>query len=151
MPFSYRSDTGMTVLLQGIELNVLNVPLHEVLLKSNLITGPVVVGVRPSLPVRKVSLILGNDLAGGKVVVNPHVSSLPCGETKEKEVEEFPGLFSACAVTRARSRAAKCQVDTGIVAKGNETLEGIADTFLGDENKDCFSMASVPILEDPFS
>ena len=145
LPFSYQSDTGMTVLLQEIELNVLNVPLHEVLL----ITGPVVVGVRPSLPVRKVSLILGNDLAGGKVVVNPHVSSLPCGETKEKEVEEFPGLFSAYAVTRARPRAAKCQVDTGIVVKGNETLEGVADTFLGDENKDCFSMASVPVLEDP--
>ena len=45
-------------------------PLHEVYLKSNLIIRPVVVGVIPSLPIRKLGLVLGNDLAGGKVVVN---------------------------------------------------------------------------------
>ena len=56
----------MTVLLQGIELSKLNVPLHRVHLKSNLITRPVVVGVIPSLAVRKVDLILGNNLAGEK-------------------------------------------------------------------------------------
>ena len=55
----------MTVLLPGIELNKLNVPLHRVHLK-NLITGPVVVGVIPSLPIRKVDLTLGNDLAREK-------------------------------------------------------------------------------------
>ena len=46
-------------------------PLHNVYLKSNLIIGPVVVGVIPSLPVRKVTLTLRSNLAGGKVVVNP--------------------------------------------------------------------------------
>ena len=56
----------MTVLLQGIELSKLNVPLHRVHLKSNLNTRPVVVGIIPSLPVRKVDLILGNNLAGEK-------------------------------------------------------------------------------------
>ena len=55
-------------------LNVLNVLLHKVFLKSNLITGPMVVEVRPSLPVRKVGLILGNDLTGGKVVLQAHMS-----------------------------------------------------------------------------
>ena len=59
----------MTVLLQ-VELSKLNVPSHKVHLKSNLITGPVVVGVISSLPVRKVDLILGNNLAG-KVVAQP--------------------------------------------------------------------------------
>ena len=53
LPFGLQSDTGMTVLLQGVELNILNVTLHKVFLKSNLITGPVVVGISPSLPVRK--------------------------------------------------------------------------------------------------
>ena len=77
--FGCQSDTGMSdsVLFQGVELDVLNVSLHEVFLKSNFITVPVVVRVRPSLPMRKGSLILGNDLAGGKVVVSPHVSSIP--------------------------------------------------------------------------
>ena len=60
---SCQSDTGMIVLLQVVENNNLNAPLNEVYLKSNLITGPVVVGVIPSLPIRKVDLILGNNLA----------------------------------------------------------------------------------------
>ena len=54
----------MTVLLQGAELGTFRVPLHKVHLKCGLVTGAVVVGVRPSLPVQGVSLILGNDLAG---------------------------------------------------------------------------------------
>ena len=62
LPFGPHSDTGITVLLQGVKINILNVPLHKVFLKCNLITIPVVVGVRPSLPVRKVGFILGNDL-----------------------------------------------------------------------------------------
>ena len=38
--------------------------------ESNLVTGPVKVGIQPSLPFEGVLLILGNDLAGDKVVVN---------------------------------------------------------------------------------
>ena len=106
------------------------------------------VGVRLSLSVRKASLILGNSLAGGRVVVNPHVSSIPCSGTKEKSVE-FLGLFTACAVTRAMSRAAKGQVDVDISGKREETVEGVAGTFLCYENKDCLPVASVPALEDP--
>lgn len=59
---------GRSVLIQSVELGVINVPLHIMCLKSDLITGPVTVGVRPTLPVPGVSLLLGNDLAGGKVV-----------------------------------------------------------------------------------
>ena len=59
LPFGCQSDTGMTVLLQGVELNILNVLLHEVFSKSNLITGPVVVGVRPSLPCEESESYLG--------------------------------------------------------------------------------------------
>ena len=45
-------------------------PLHEVYLKSNLITGTVVAGVVSLLLVRKVDIILGNNIAGEKLVVN---------------------------------------------------------------------------------
>ena len=110
LPFGPQSDTGMTVLLQGVELNIRNVPLHKVFLKCNLITRPVVVGIRPSLPIRKVGIILGDDLAGGKVVVSPHVSSIPYSGLEKKDVEEFPELFTACAVTRAMSRAPRVKL-----------------------------------------
>ena len=41
--------------------------LYQIHLQSDLISGPVVVGIKPSLQVNGVSVILGNDLAGGKV------------------------------------------------------------------------------------
>jgi len=63
----------------------------------------VIVGVCPDLPVKGVSLLLGNDLAGDKVMVNPCVSSLPnvCNDT---EMQDTPGLYPACAVTHAMTK-----------------------------------------------
>ena len=49
-------------------MGVLEVPLHEVNIKSSLINGNIVIGMRPSLPVEGISLILGNDLAGERVI-----------------------------------------------------------------------------------
>ena len=64
---------GITV-LQGAELGTFCVPLRKVHLKCGLVTGAVVVGVRPSLPVQGVNLILGSDLAGRQVAC---VSNVP--------------------------------------------------------------------------
>jgi len=50
------------VLIQGVGLDVINVPLHQIFLKSKLVSGPVIVGIRPTLPIEGISLILGNDL-----------------------------------------------------------------------------------------
>ena len=61
LSLSERTSTDRSVLLQGVELGVIDVPLHRIYLKSDLITGPVIVGVRPTLPVQGVSLLLGND------------------------------------------------------------------------------------------
>ena len=41
-------------------------------------TGPVKVGIQPSLPFEGVRLILRNDLARDKVVVNAVVTDKPC-------------------------------------------------------------------------
>ena len=60
LPLSESSYTGNNVLLQGVELGVVSVPLHVVNLKTDLVSGPVMVGIRPSLPVQRISLILGN-------------------------------------------------------------------------------------------
>ena len=51
LPFSLQSDTGVTVLLQRVELGTFNVPLQKICLKSALVNGLVVIGVRPFLPV----------------------------------------------------------------------------------------------------
>ena len=58
-----------------MELGHVSVPLHNVHLKCDLVTGPVIVGVRPSLPVQ------GNNLADQRVTASDTVvpSSVPVG------------------------------------------------------------------------
>ncbi len=48
----------------GIGLNILSAPLHEVRLQSEFIQGEVIVGVRPTLPIEGVHIVLGNRLVG---------------------------------------------------------------------------------------
>lgn len=67
LPFSNETFTGDSLLICGIGLTKMSVPLHRVLLFSDLIQGEVELGVRPALPVEGVSVILGNNLAGGRV------------------------------------------------------------------------------------
>ena len=58
--------------------------------------------MRPSLPVEGISLILGNDLAGEKVMVDPRVVDKPRDDERtEKLAEKFPGIFPASVVTRS--------------------------------------------------
>ena len=65
--------------------------------QSDLVSGYVAVGIRPTLPVDGVSLLLGNDLTGEKVIVNPWLCSLPC--LPDGSDQDIPGLYPACAVT----------------------------------------------------
>ena len=55
----------------------MNLPLHNIFLYSELVTGPVAVGIRSSLPFDGIHLLLGNDLAGAKVVEYTLVSDKP--------------------------------------------------------------------------
>ena len=80
----------------------MDVPLHRVNLKSDLVKGVVNVGVRESLPIEGISLLLGNDLAGDKVTVEPQVVDIPITEKNTAKLEEeFPDIFPACVVTRS--------------------------------------------------
>jgi hypothetical protein len=76
--------------------------LHRIYLKSYLITWPVIVVVQPTLPVQGVSLLLGNNLAGWKVVPDPVV----CDKFTSDVVsdDENDDLNPACAVTRSMTR-----------------------------------------------
>ena len=119
LPLTENSFTGANVLISGVEMGVL-----EVNIKSSLINGKIVIGTRPSLPVEGVSLILGNDLAGEKVMVDPRVVEKPRDdEETERLAEKFPCIFPASVVTR--SMKAKKEV---IKEQGKEI--GLSGTFL---------------------
>ena len=125
LPLTENSFTGANVLISGVEMGVLEVPLHEVNIKSSLINGNIVTGIRPSLPVEAISLILGNDLAGEKVMVDPRVVEKPRDDEKtERLAEKFPGIFPASVVTR--SMKAKKEA---IKEQGKEEI-GLSGTFL---------------------
>ena len=125
LPLTENSFAGANVLISGVKMGVLEVPLHEVNIKSSLINGNIVIGMRPSLHVQGISLILGNDLAGEKVMVDPRVVEKPREDEKtERLAEKFPGIFPASVVTR--SMKAKKEA---IKEQGKEEID-LSGTFL---------------------
>ena len=52
MSFSEKTSSGTSVLIRDVECKFVNVPLHNIYLSlsSDLVTGLVAVGIRPSLP-----------------------------------------------------------------------------------------------------
>ena len=125
LPFSEKSSAGLSVLIKGVDSSDYTpVPLHNVYLSSNLVSGPVTLGIRPSLPFDGVHLLLGNDLAGNKVVINPVVTENPClNQTSDPIEKEIPGLYPSCAVTRAMSKKKAIEDDI------NADVD-LADTFM---------------------
>ena len=45
LPFSEKTSSGTSVLIQGVECGLVNVPLHNIYLSSDLVNGPVAVGI----------------------------------------------------------------------------------------------------------
>ena len=107
LPFSDDSYSGSNVLIKGVDsVDYSSIPLHNVYLASKLVSGPVKVGIKPSLPFKGISLLLGNDLAGDKVVTDPILIDKPCFDQNSDFIEEeFPDLYPSCVVTRAMARA----------------------------------------------
>ena len=68
LPLSESTYTGRNILLRGVKRGSMEVPLHQVGPKSDLISRFIVVGVRPTIPLSGISLLFGNDLTGGKVI-----------------------------------------------------------------------------------
>ncbi|KAL2076889.1 hypothetical protein ACEWY4_027519 [Coilia grayii] len=120
LPFSDKTNTGDSVLVRGFEMGYVNVPLHKVCLSCSLVTGEVVVGVRPSLPVDGIAMLLGNDLAGGNVLPCPVVSPVSSGVDELSAV--YPEVFASSVVTRAMTRRANLD-------KSDEVVD-LCDTFM---------------------
>ncbi|XP_076877760.1 uncharacterized protein LOC143526887 isoform X2 [Brachyhypopomus gauderio] len=97
LPLSEDSYCGCDVLIQGIKMGVIRVPLHKVCLEMTDFKGEVKVAVRPTLPISGIDLILGNDVAGGRLFTLPEVVSEP-------QSTDLHPLFPACVLTRAQSK-----------------------------------------------
>ena len=141
LPFSEKTFSGTSVLIHGVECGFVNVPLHNIYLSSDLVTGLVAVGIRPSVPFKGVRLLLGNDLARDKVVVNPLLNSTPCVDQPTDPIEqEIPDLYPACAVTRAMAKKAKL----------NHRMQDIdlTDTLIGQSFNDEISNSLSPSQSD---
>ena len=135
LPLSVSTSTGESVIAQGIDGDCVNVPLHKVNLVSDLVTGSVVVGTRPTLPIKGVSLLLGNDLAGGKVVADPKVTSKPITLVSTEKLEEvIPGIFPSCAVTQAMAK--KAQEEPKDYKQSTDVSVDLSDTFLNNYDHD---------------
>lgn len=123
MPITILRDTGakQTLLRKGVvELpssrftgqfaEVLGVggtykwlPLHQLYLRSELVTGFVLVAEAPNLLFKTVDFVMGNDVAGVKVSLD--VSDRPVDSPDTRELEfEFPEVFMAYMVTHAQAR-----------------------------------------------
>ena len=141
LPFSEKTSSGTSVLIQGVECGTVNIPLHHVNLSSDLVTGLVVIGITPSLPFKGIHLLLGNDLAGDKVVVNPLVTDTPnIGQTDDPIEQEIPDLYPSCAVTRAMAKKA-------ILKNSNSDID-LTDTFIGQYFDNEIKKSLDPSLSD---
>ena len=101
------THTGDHVIVTGVNGVATTLPLHRVKLDSDLIKRDVVVGLTATLPVAGVQLLLGNDVAGSKVVMgpNPIVTEKVVESAGDEALEdEFPDIFPACVVTRSKAK-----------------------------------------------
>ena len=98
-------------------------------------------GITPSLPFNGVHLLLGNDLAGDKVVVNPLVTDTSnIGQTDDPIEQEIPDLYPSCAVTRAMAKKA-------ILKDSNSDID-LTDTFIGQYFNNEIKKSLDPSLSD---
>lgn len=80
-------------------------PLHQIHVHSDLVTGFFTVGVQAEFPIGGIEVIMGNDIAGGKVFPVPKVANNPIPESGQDElVKSHPQIFVAIVTTRAQVR-----------------------------------------------
>ena len=141
LPTAIQTSTGSRVLIQGVELETMSIPFHKVILNCDIVSGPVLVGVWHSLPMKDVDLILGSDLAGERVTAVPCMLSNP---EDEPSSAVDPVVYPACAETRTMAKQTQKSQDqndsTQEATSGNngmaEVVIGLADTFMGHDLKE---------------
>lgn len=104
LPFSDNSACHYSLVLRGVEMGYMPRPVHRVYIQSTLVTGSFPVAVCTELPIPGIVLLMGNDIAGGKVTPTLEVLDQPQCDGIQTSCQTPPNVFPACAVTRARSR-----------------------------------------------
>jgi hypothetical protein len=81
-------------LLQGVDPGLHSVPLHHIKLKSNFVSGQLVVWVGHTLPVEDISLLFDIDMTSDKVIKAPIITEDPSYEENElKKYRDFSCMF----------------------------------------------------------
>lgn len=88
LPFSDESSVGSDIPVVGFGMKDIGVPLHKIFVESDLVSAEVTVGVHPGFPIKGVSFLMGNDLAGGKVLVTPEVTPIPVRQSPDEPAEK---------------------------------------------------------------
>ena len=113
-----ETATGEWVIIQGVGGDFVSVPLHQISLDSEIVCGTIIVGVVDSLPMQGISMLLGNNLAGERLVPHPRVVEKPIvSEETEKIEQEHPGTFPSCVVTRAEAKKRTEDISTKMEGK----------------------------------
>lgn len=119
-------DTGKYVVLTTL-CGQDSFPLYRVEIKTRYFSGPAWVAILPKLPGPNVDILLGNDLAGGKVFeANPFpvLQSNPISTPALEQIEgEMPDVFPLCAVTRSMSAARQVERSSSEQEKQEKTDE----------------------------
>ena len=123
LPFSADTSLDADVPVLGFGMENIGVPLHTVNLESELVSGQVTVGIRPQFPVKGVSFLLGNDLAGGKILLTPGMTPVPM-QGQDELSQQHPKVFASCAVTRSMSK------------QSNDDVVDLSDSFLAERGDD---------------
>uniref|UniRef100_A0A8C6LM93 Gypsy retrotransposon integrase-like protein 1 n=1 Tax=Nothobranchius furzeri TaxID=105023 RepID=A0A8C6LM93_NOTFU len=97
------SSSGYSVFLKGVEMGCVTAPVHSVHLRSQLVNGVFNVAVCDRLPVEGITLLLGNDLAGGRVNPSLEVLDDPVAHSESPNQADLI-TYPACAVTCAQAR-----------------------------------------------
>ena len=113
------SYTGERAIIQGVDMKYIPLPLHNINLECGIVNGKVTVGVLHSLPCEGISLLIGNDSAGGKVYPAPVVCDTPLTEIEHPEM--------CNVITRAASKRIEQYENVDV-------LDGLQDTFLNNSD-----------------
>ncbi len=107
LPMLSKQQSASHVLVKSFGCDSYSsIPVYTVTLESDLVNEEVNVGVVSELPVKGVDLLLGNDLAGSRVVAVPQLCVDPMVNISDDLETKFPGTFPSCVVTRSMSHKA---------------------------------------------
>ena len=139
LDWSDDSFTGERIEVRGINY-VSIVPVHYAWFVSGFVNGKVKVGVSDKLAVSGVYMLLGNDLAGGRVVPDLKIAEDPVindtfsPEISEEKKIEKSAIYPACVVTKARARSVKVAGDER--EKSNDLDIDVGALFNDEESEE---------------